>query len=97
MKGEKMKGNKINKTLCAIVAGLSLNACILVDESDAKRAAYSAGWKDVNVTATETWFNYTCGENEIAFRIAGENPRGDKSNATVCCGYNGMKGCTIRY
>jgi len=66
--------------------------------NEATRAAQTAGWRNVAVTEYEYFFNFTCGAREMAYRITGENPRGGKANATVCCGYmKPSKGCTIRY
>lgn len=88
-----MKTKNMKLGLVGIV--LSLAACS--DPSDAVRAASSEGWRNVRVVDSQYAFNFTCAEGEIAYKIVGENPRGEQSNATVCCGYTNYKGCTIRH
>ncbi|MDD4877509.1 MAG: hypothetical protein PHO02_00550 [Candidatus Nanoarchaeia archaeon] len=87
------------KTLTKIlgVGGLlaALGGCS--SPSEAVRAAEAQGWSNVNVTDSDYALNFTCGENEIAYRIEGLNPAGRYSEATVCCGWTKIKGCTIRY
>lgn len=86
---------KYKKTLIALVSSLLVGCS---SQDDAIQAAKSAGWKNVYVTKQEFFFNFTCQEGEMAYRIQGLNPRNEPSKATVCCGYTTpFKGCTIRY
>ena len=71
---------------------------------DAIHAAQANGWDQVHILEEYSDFflgGYrSCdGQENSAYVIAGENPRGDLSRAVVCCGYfkNFGKGCTIRY
>ena len=89
------KMDKLKAGLVGLLAALTVG-CSSPD--DAVRAAQSAGWKNVEVTDSKFLLNLTCAEGEIAYKIRGENPRGEESSATVCCGYTTfLKGCTIRY
>ena len=87
---------KLAGLVVAVASALAGSGCR--DGYSAMRAAEKAGWKNVQVEDSEYFFNFTCEDGEMAYRIRGENPRGEPSEATVCCGYTtALKGCTIRY
>lgn len=78
----------------AAAAALTLSACSSND--DAIQAANKAGWSNVQVTGSKYVLDFTCGEDEMAYKITGLNPARQQATATVCCGYTTLKGCTIR-
>lgn len=80
-------------TTLALATGIS--SCS--SETDAKRAAETAGWQNVRVYDSDFLLNFSCQEGEMAYRIKGKNPRGTEAKATICCGYTTFKDCTIRY
>ncbi len=81
-----------------LVALLGLSSFGCSNEGDAVSAAHSEGWRNVKIIESSYFLNFKYDRGEMGYQIVGENPRGDKASATVCCGYvNPLKGCTIRH
>ncbi len=78
----------------AVMAALGIAGCS--SEQSAVSAAREAGWSEIRVV-DKSPINFRCDAGEMAYRIIGRNPAGRNAEATVCCGYTKLKGCTMRY
>ncbi len=87
---------KLTAIITATMIGLGgLTACS--NQQDAISAAKRAGWTNVKVDHSSYFLNFSCGQGEMAYFIEGNNPKGEKTQAAMCCGYTSFKDCTIRY
>jgi hypothetical protein len=72
----------------------------MVSEDRAVNALQAEGWTQVNITdkyVMAAQFMGGCGDDDaVAFKATGNNPAGNPSTATVCCGLL-VKSCTIRH
>lgn len=62
--------------------------------SDSKEALVKSGFSNVEIGEDHAFFE--CGSGDMSsMSFTADNPRGDRVNGTVCCGW--FKGCTVRF
>ncbi|MEY4744456.1 MAG: hypothetical protein RL272_401 [Candidatus Parcubacteria bacterium] len=81
-----------------VTAGLIGAGRFFVENSDAIRAAQSAGLASPRIVERHDFFAGRRGctsDDAVAFTVAGTDSRGERAEATVCCG-TWFQGCTAR-